>query len=545
MLPLATLNHLSVASCIIKQTFSLEDHIDALTKRATGSYYTSADTAQYMADWLIDKKHLNILEPTAGDGVFIDSLKVSAKLLSLKLNITAVESEKTPYESIKSRRGVTAIHSDFHKFDCPPVDAVIGNPPFVRFRHLPKKDLMAAEKAGRAVIGKDLDISGSIWLSIILHSIQSLKLNGKVAFVIPSDAVYVRYARPFWKFICARFGNVRVVRCKERLFPEILQDVILLFADSFGKSTSSVLCEDFSTFADVVNKRTTGVNLISVEEILSGQKPFMKVHLSVSDRKWLNELEKKCQKAIEYAKFNIGYVSGNKKFFHPTGAVIKEFLLPKSSLKKAVVTSRKLSKSSYLTSEINEGLEKVWLPNPKKLTPGEIKYIQHGIDLGFNSSHKTGGRNPWYVIPGVVLPDILLTVFGELPRLIINDSKVPASNSILIGRFKNPFPTDEFLMLWYSSVTRLGIELSVHSLGGGVLVMVPREGDSVMMPKPLGKKVPLKHLKKLSNALQVNDMKTAYEIGDEYLLSSGWSEYDILKCRKLATEFMLRRKKRV
>jgi hypothetical protein len=41
----------------------------------------------------------------------------------------------------------------------------------------------------------------------------------------------------------------------------------------------------------------------------------------------------------------------------------------------------------------------------------------------------------------------------------------------------------------------------------------------------------------------VNDMVAAYEVGDAYLLSSGWSKDDILKCRKLATEFMLRRKK--
>jgi adenine-specific DNA-methyltransferase len=517
--------------------------MDAYTRRATGSYYTSADTAQYMTDWLIDDKHLNILEPTAGDGVFIESLQVTAKFLDLKLNITAVELETKPYESLMTRRGVKAVHSDFHLFNCPPVDAVIGNPPFVRFRHLSKKDLGAAEKAGRAVIGRDLDISGSIWLSIILHAIQAVKVNGKIAFVIPADSVYVRYARPFWEYICNHFGNVRVVRCQERLFPEILQDVILLFADSFGMSTNSVTCEDFETFEDVIRDRSTGVNVIPIGEILSGKKPFMKVHMSISDRKWLEEIEERCQKAIEYAKFNIGYVSGNKKYFHPSEKDIKEFSIPKASLKDAVVTARKLSKSGYLTSEIDEGLEKVWLPNPKNISPGEAKYIRHGSKLGFDAGHKTGGRSPWYVIPGVVIPDILLTVFGELPRLLINDSKVPASNSILIGRFKNPFPTEEFLMLWYSSVTRLGIELSVHSLGGGVLVMVPREGDSVMMPKPVGKKVPSALLKKLNKALQANDMKAAYEIGDDYLLNAGWNQDDISKCKKLATEFMLRRKK--
>ncbi len=517
--------------------------MDSVTRRATGSYYTSSDTAQFMTDWLVDEKHTDILEPTAGDGVFIDSLKISAKNLNLKASITAVELEKKAFDSIKTRGGIKAVHEDFHKYKSAPVDAVIGNPPFVRFRHLSKKSLKAAESAGRAVLGKDLDISGSIWLSIILHSVQSVKLNGKIAFVIPSDAVYVRYARPFWKYICNHFGNVRVVRCKERLFPEILQDVVLLFADSSGKSTSKVICEDFQTFKDMTLGSPTGVNTISISEIISGDKPFMKVHLSDSERLWLTRTQLSCQKAIEYAKFNIGYVSGNKKYFHPSDQVIKEYRLSPSSLKNAVVTARKLSKASYKTSELNEELEKVWLPNSKRLTLGEKRYIQHGEQLDFHIGHKTGARKPWYEIPGVIIPDIMLTVFGELPRLLINDAALPASNSILIGRFKNPFPTDEFLMLWYSSITRLGIELSVHSLGGGVLVMVPREGDAVMMPKPVGKKVPSQLLKELKSYLDVNDLQSAYQVGDKYLVNSGWDPTDIEKSKELAQDFMNRRMK--
>jgi hypothetical protein len=496
-----------------------------------------------MADWLISTKHLDVLEPTAGDGVFIDSLKTSAKLHNIKLKITAVELEEKAFGSINSQRGVKAIHSDFHLFDSDPVDAVIGNPPFVRFRHLSKDDLAAAEKAGRAVIGKDLDISGSIWLSIILHSIQSLKLDGKIAFVIPSDAVYVRYARSFWSYLCSNFGNVVVIRCKERLFPEILQDVVLLFADSFGQSTTNVICRDFLTFDDVTNCKPVGVNSIPVKEIVAGDKPFMKAHLSKNDRDWLADIEKKCQKAIEYAKFNIGYVSGNKAYFHPSDETIAEYSLPKRSLKNAVVTARKLSKAGYATSELTDGLEKVWLPDDEHLTAGEKKYISYGESLGYDSGHKTGRRSPWYAIPGVVIPDVMLTVFGELPRLLINDAALPASNSILIGRFKEPFSTDEFLMLWYSSITRLGIELAVHSLGGGVLVMVPREGDAVMMPKPVRKKVPVSLLKKLKKSLEINDLQSAYEIGDQYLIQSGWDLEDISKAKKLAIDLMLRRKK--
>ena len=287
----------------------------------------------------------------------------------------------------------------------------------------------------------------------------------------------------------------------------------------------------------------TGVNTISINEIVSGDKPFMKVHLSDSERLWLTQTQLNCQKAIEYAKFKIGYVSGNKKYFHPSDQVIKEYRLPPAKLKNAVVTARKLSKASYKTSELKEELEKVWLPNSKKLTLGERRYIQYGEKLEFHIGHKTGGRKPWYEIPGVIIPDIMLTVFGELPRLLINDAALPASNSILIGRFKNPFPPDEFLMLWYSSITRLGIELSVHSLGGGVLVMVPREGDSVMMPKPVGKKVPRHLLQELKSYLEINDLDSAYEVGDKYLIDFGWDPNDIEKSKKLAHDFMERRKK--
>jgi len=517
--------------------------VDSLQRRATGSYFTSLDTAQFMTDWLVTEKHREILEPTAGDGVFVDCLRTSAKVKNVDLQITAVEIEKEAFDFLKKRKGINAVRADFHEFKSPPVDAVIGNPPFVRFRHLSKKGLKSAESAGRAVIGKELDTSGSIWLSIILHSINSIKLNGRIAFVIPADALYVRYARPFWNYLCSHFGRVKVIRCRERLFPDILQDVVLLFADSSGKSTTSIECEDFDSFDSLITNKSTAKNVISIQEILSGNKPFMKVSLTPSDREWLVHVHSQCQRALELVKFNIGYVSGNKSYFHPSKDVIQKYRLPKRSLHNAVVTARKLSNSSYLTSQLTSGIEQVWIPNPSKLTMGELAYIKHGEDSGFNAGNKTSGRKPWYLVPGIVVPDVMLTVFGDLPRLLINDARLPASNSILIGRFKKAFPAQEFLLLWYTSITRLGIELSVHSLGGGVLVLVPREGDSIMMPKPINRKIPQKLFERLLHHLKSNDYSSAYEVGDSYLISGGWDPEDLYRARKLSIEFMHRRKK--
>ena len=41
--------------------------------RLTGSYYTSKRIAQYMADWAIRNGNDSFLEPSFGDGVFLDA----------------------------------------------------------------------------------------------------------------------------------------------------------------------------------------------------------------------------------------------------------------------------------------------------------------------------------------------------------------------------------------------------------------------------------------------------------------------------------------
>ena len=339
------------------------------------------------------------------------------------------------------------------------------------------------------------------------------------------------------------FANISIIRCKERLFPEILQDVVLLFADTYKGSTNEIDCFDFESFEDLVLTRKPKKSKVELKDVFEGNKPFLRTKLTPSENRWLSKIHNHAEPALTHVKFNIGYVSGNKNFFHPTDAVIEKFKLPKHSLHAAAVTGRKLSTIGYNTSELIQNREKVWLPNPNKLTSGEIKYIRYGEKLGFHLGHKTKSRNPWFIIPGVVIPALLITVFGDLPRLLINDARLPASNSLLVGRLKSQISVEEFMILWYTSVTRLGIELSVHSLGGGVLVMVPREADSILMPKSIGKKIPKMLYNELHQHLKRNDLAAAYRVGDKYLMLHGWDPADLRKAEALAIKLMNDRKK--
>ena len=47
--------------------------MNAVTKKNTGSYYTCNTIADYIAHWAIDNPNMKILEPSFGDGIFINS----------------------------------------------------------------------------------------------------------------------------------------------------------------------------------------------------------------------------------------------------------------------------------------------------------------------------------------------------------------------------------------------------------------------------------------------------------------------------------------
>lgn len=169
---------------------------------------------------------------------------------------------------------------------------------------------------------------------------------------------------------------------------------------------------------------------------------------------------------------------------------------------------------------------KLFLPDPKRLSSSEQRYIATGEERGVSARYKCRVRNPWYVVPDTRVPDVVLSVFTERPALLINDAACFASNSLLCGYCKGS-SREEIATGWYTSLTLLQCELEVHALGGGVMVMVPREAGNVRLPRqvqPQGD-----HLDHLDRLLRQGDVGAAYRCGDQEVLRQqlGFSADDI------------------
>lgn len=513
-------------------------------QRALGAYYTPQDAAEFMAAWALGDGG-RILEPSFGDGVFIDAARRVAERLGVEVSFVAVEISPEAFERVRGwSEADRTVLGDFHSVEAVPVDAVLGNPPFVRFRNLPEDQSHLARVAGSKVLGASLEEAGSSWMSIALHSSAFLRPLGRLALVLPADALYVAYARPFWSYMASRFGSLNVLRSRERLFPEILQDVVILLADRYGASTDRINMSVYRTCVDLSSGSPEHSSHVPLDEVLEGSKPFTRALLAGAIEEIHAEAGDLLTRADAYVKFGVGYVDAAKKFFHPDPPTIEHFKLPERSLLPALRSARYWS-GCYRTSDLLPSASCVlWRPDPAQLTLDERRYIAYGEEMGYNTGYKTRKRDPWYVVPDVIAPDLVVSVFGSLPKLMVNDANFVVSNSIMRAQWVTQARPEQLLASWYSSLGRLGIEVSVHSLGGGVLVLVPREGDAIMLPRLPESPPKAALLEQLREALLAGDLRAAYATGDDYLVANGWNRDIVMRAGALADELQAWREDR-
>ena len=89
---------------------------------------------------------------------------------------------------------------------------------------------------------------------------------------------------------------------------------------------------------------------------------------------------------------------------------------------------------------------------------------------------------------------------------------------MICGRLRNGWDPKLLAVGWYSSLTRLFMELEVHSLGGGVLVAVPRELSKVRIPCL---SVSIDQVHRIDKALKMGCVEEAVAVGDTALVSVG------------------------
>ena len=477
-----------------------------------GAYYTDSQVADFLVSWAVRGNTDTILDPSFGGGVFLRSSCKRLRDLKGDTNsqVFGVEFDEPVHRRISEKLheefGVAPanlIESDFFALDpgqLKPVDVIVGNPPFIRYQRfagaLRERALTRAAEQGLR-----LSQLSSSWLPFLIHSVRFLRMGGRLAMVIPFEIAHAAYASPVLKHLALKFESVTFLTFRKKLFPDLSEDALLLLAEGrhervfkarfFLRDLQHAGC--LSSVQDPNHGSITGVRNLNTERIVTGEERLIEYVLSRKARDLYRELRshESIVRLGQLADVGIGYVTGANDFFHLAPEIAEQWKIPKRFLRPCVRRGRALSGLRLThkdwcellgTGEASYLLE---LPGEGDLPDTVERYLADGRRRGVNKTFKCRSRSPWYRVPHVYLPDGFLTYMsGDVPRLVANDARVVAPNTLHILRLhaETQIHCDGIAALWRTSLARMSAEVEGHALGGGMLKVEPGEAERVMLP---------------------------------------------------------------
>jgi hypothetical protein len=228
---------------------------------------------------------------------------------------------------------------------------------------------------------------------------------------------------------------------------------------------------------------------IDADAIADDEERFSTLHLPGEYRDLYSAARQFCVPIGSIADVGIGYVTGANDFFHVSPETIARYSLPKQFLARTVCRGSAF-RGGFLTNAdwkagLANGASAYLLKIDESEVPAEIeKYLRIGKKLGIPKRYKCRTRSPWFTVPLVYRADALLTYMsGQRPRLVANEARVFAPNTLHVVRLKTRTLSRRVLsLLWQTSIARLSAQIEGHAMGGGMLKLEPREAERVLLP---------------------------------------------------------------
>jgi adenine-specific DNA methylase len=508
------------------------------TDKLRGGYYTSPELARWLCSWAIRAPDDLILEPSCGDGVFLEAAvdrftQIGSRGLASANHIFGVEILADEAEKARMRLehhlGCCAAGqvetSDFFAWwkrpNRPLFDAVIGNPPFIRYQTFPEPHRTRAIE-----IMRDLGLSPNrltnIWVPFVVVSAACLRPGGRLALVLPAELLQVSYASQLRSFLTDGFGRIDLIACNELFFDKAEQEVILLLADEARAAPSEdnpcrVTLTETQTVVDILRS--------SAAEVLAGASPktirhdsekWLKYFLTAAEITFMRELRtSQATTTLEtFASIDIGVVTGQNQFFVLKQSKIDELGLDAHTIplvsRSAHLKGARIDRSEWKSLALAD--DRVYLLhlapiNGSRLSPSLERYIRLGESLKVHKGYKCSIREPWYAVPSVWIPDgFVFRQIYDFPRVVLNEADATSTDTIHRMRCKtNP---QKVIANLYTHLTAASAEIEGRSYGGGVLELEPTEAERLLMPANLAPALPLKECDRLVREDRLDDVLT-------------------------------------
>jgi len=530
-------------------------------QKLRGGYYTPELLSDFIVRKIKPVKAVSILEPSCGNGVFLNSIaKIIPQELIILLNAVEIVKEEVDYVKSKSFGKNFCIHHDdflnyYHKNGDVKYDIIVGNPPYIRYQYLTSRQRELQTEILKKNGMKPNRLINS-WVCFLVACVELLEDEGMIGFVIPAELLQVAYGEELRQFLSSNLSEICLYTFRELVFPDIEQEIMVLIGKkSRVNSSAKISVIEFENFNDINNK----LSKVDYQIVEHANEKWTKYFLSAEQNNLIRRARQddRFYTFDEIATVNVGITTGNNKYFSVTEETINKYQLKDVVL--PLIGRSSHAKGIYFTyddwiSNVKKGARACLInfPDTNYDDYPELhkQYIMEGEYKDDHVGYKCGIRDKWYIVPSVWVPDaFFLRRNNRFPKFVINNIDAVSTDTMHRIKFNKGINRDKVLLSYYNSITFAFTEINGRSYGGGVLEILPRELGSIILPNIQGinDAVANKLLKIVDDYIRNNkNIDELLDITDTIILYEyvGIDKNVIMQFREVWKKLMNRRHKR-
>ncbi|TVR12259.1 MAG: SAM-dependent DNA methyltransferase [Phormidium sp. GEM2.Bin31] len=459
-----------------------------------GQFFTPPEVARLMLHWVFQAQPRRILDPAFGLGVFyrellnsdIETLMVSPyQFIGYDIDPVIVSYS----QDIVSDASLTLITGDYLKADIKGVDAIICNPPYMRFQKFFNRKEIQSQLEDK--IGYKLRANSNLASVFLMKSLAELNPQGCLAFIMPFECFNASYIVPLKRYLLKHklLKQIVLISNEKDLFPDVITTVcVLLCQRNYKRELVKLSYIDSQEQLDSLSDFTQWYQAEIPLKQLPAQEKWSPVLESVS-------VERIAPNGFapfsDYGCFKRGIATGANVFFSLKPSRLAELQLEPDCYRSCISKSQQIQ-DLVLTEQSLEELARAdkavyCLDVLNADHPPVNAYIAFGEHCGYHQRYLTKMRHPWYKLERRETAPLWLGVFYRGRFKVVRNLSTALHLTCFHSFYPKPaaLPLLERLFVYLISDAGQGVvQLNCRHYGNGLDKFEPGDLNQSLAPNP-------------------------------------------------------------